>query len=60
MVSSSLNFNAIYLKFVQIINDIVVYNLLKIQIDSLQIETSTNFFSQQKFLSFQGSRKPKF
>jgi len=34
-----LNFNAISLKFWQIIGNIIVYNFWKFQIDSLQIKT---------------------
>ena len=35
---NGLNFNAISLKFWQIIGNIVVYNLWKFQIDSLQVK----------------------
>ena len=52
------NVNAINPKFLQIIGNIVVYNLWKFQIDSSQIETSTNFFIQRKFLSIHGSPRP--
>ena len=42
-----LNFDAINLKFVQIVGD-------RFQIDSLQIEISTNFFIPKKFFCFMG------
>ena len=41
-----LNFNAINLKFLQIVGNKAVYNILKFEIDSLKIEVSTNFLVQ--------------
>ena len=44
-----LNFDAINLKFLQILDNILDYNLWKFQIDSLQIEIRMNFVSPPKF-----------
>ena len=44
------NFNAINLKFLQIVGHEAVYNILKFQINSLKIEVGTIFFYSEFFL----------
>ena len=53
-----LSLNAINPKLLQIVGDIVDYNIQKFQNDSFQVDTSTNFFIQQKFILIHGSLKP--
>jgi len=50
-----LNFDVINLKFVQIVGNIIVYNLWKFHIDNLQIE----FFYSAKILPHFGSARPR-
>jgi len=44
-----------FFEFSRIGDYYVTYNLWNFRIDSITIETSTNFFIQQKFLSFHGN-----
>ena len=49
-----LNFNAINLKFLQIVGHKAVYNILNLQINSLNIEVSASLFIPQKSLTHFG------
>ena len=53
-----LNFDAINLKFVQIVGNVFVYNLKKFKINSLQTEISKNFLYSAKILPHFGSVRP--
>jgi len=53
-IRAGLNFIGINLKFSQIVDNNVTYNLWHFRIDSIKIETSTDFFIQQKFYLLMG------